>query len=213
MTNITVISDLHGFFPLLEGGDLLIIAGDLTARDTLQEYQAFDRWLAKQAYKKIIVIGGNHDVILEKSFSNELQPFSFAEYLCDSATEFEGLKIFGSPYTKRFPGQNKACMGFSVQSEFQLKDHFDLIPGDTDILVTHSPPFGILDECGNGRVGSEMLRQAIFRIKPRLVCFGHIHEQGGKSIHLDQTTFINGSIVNEYYQNVHRPMRFELADA
>lgn len=210
MSDITVISDLHGFFPNLEGGDLLIISGDLTARDKPEEYSDFDHWLSKQNYKKIIVIGGNHDVYLEKNFSKSTQPFSFAEYLCDSGTEFAGLKIFGSPFTRKFTGQNKNCMAFSLQSEFQLNDHFNLIPDKIDILITHSPPFGILDECANGRVGSEMLRQAIFRVKPRLCCFGHIHEQGGKSIKIGNTILANASIVDEYYRHVNKPIYVEL---
>lgn len=211
MTDITLISDLHGYLPLLEGGDLLIIAGDLTARDNVQEYIDFDHWLSRQNYKKIIVIGGNHDVYLEKNFSNSLQPFTSAEYLLDSGTEFEGLHIFGSPFTRQFAGQNKRCMAFSVPSEFQLMDHFNLVPDTTDILITHSPPFGILDECANGKVGSEMLRQVIFRVKPQLCCFGHIHEQGGKSTRIENTTFVNASIVNQFYKNVHKPVRLNFS--
>lgn len=206
MTTITIVSDLHGFFPKLQGGNLLIIAGDLTARDTAHEYREFDRWLSKQNYKKIIVIGGNHDGYLEKNYSKGLQPFASAEYLYDTETEFDGLKIFGTPFTRQFFGQNEDCMAFSVPSEFQLRDHFDLIPEKTDILITHTPPSGILDECVDGSVGSEMLRQAIVRVKPRLCCFGHIHEQGGNTVKIDNTLFVNGSIVNEYYQHVHEPI-------
>jgi Icc-related predicted phosphoesterase len=208
--DICLISDLHGYRPQLGKGDLLIIAGDLNAWDKPSEYIEFNEWLSQQNFKKIIVIGGNHDVYLEKNFSKGSQPFESAEYLYDSVTEFEGLKIFGSPFTTKFPGQNKQCMAFSVHSDFQLKDHFDLIPEGTDILITHSPPHGILDQCANGRVGSEMLRQAILKVKPRLCCFGHIHEEGGKSIKINDTTFINASVVNEFYQNVHKPTHFEL---
>lgn len=205
MISITCISDLHGFKPDLPGGDLLVVAGDLTARDSVEEYSKFISWLNDLSYQCKIVIGGNHDGLIEKG-EVTIENASNIHYLCDSGMEFTGLKIWGSPYTRRFPGQNKACMAFSVQSEFQLKDHFDLIPNNTDILITHTPPFGILDECINGRVGSEMLRQVVFRIKPRLSCCGHIHEQGGKSIKIDNTTFVNASIVNEYYQHVNQPV-------
>jgi predicted phosphohydrolase len=212
MISITCISDLHGFQPELMGGDLLIIAGDLTAYDDFDEYEEFMFWLSELPYQCKIVIAGNHDNLIEQGkVKIALDPFvENIHYLCDSGTEFEKLKIWGSPYTPRFSGQNKACMAFSVQSEFQLRDHFDLIPSDTDILVTHSPPFGILDECNNGRAGSEMLRQAITRVKPHLTCFGHIHEQGGKSIMINSSIFINASIVNEYYQNVNKPIYVEL---
>ncbi len=208
MISITCISDLHGFHPKLPGGDLLIVAGDLTARDTFDEYMKFISWLKDVPYSCKIVVAGNHDGLIEKGVVTICKATmeQNIHYLCDSGMEFKGLKIWGSPFTLRFPGQNKACMAFSVRSEFQLKDHFDLIPDDIDILITHTPPFGILDECVNGRVGSEMLRQSLFRVLPRLLCCGHIHEQGGKTIKLGNTTFVNASIVNEYYQNVNEPV-------
>lgn len=209
---ITFISDLHGYFPILPGGDILIIAGDLHARDTPQEYDQFKLWLENQRYQKIVMIAGNHDAYLEYCFKHGIDLFSLPNltYLCDSGTEYENLKIWGCPYTKKFVGQNPRAMAFSVASEFQLKDHFDLIPEQIDILITHSPPLGILDECDNGWVGSDMLRQRIMKVKPRICCFGHIHEQGGKSMTVDNTTYINASIVNQRYQHVHKPTDLEL---
>ena len=209
MISITCISDLHGFQPDLPGGDLLIVAGDLTARDTLEEYSTCLNWLRTLPYRCKIVVGGNHDGLIEKEvFTIEAE--QNVHYLCDSGIEFEGMNIWGSPFTSRFPGQNRACMAFSVLSDFQLKDHFDLIPRETDILVTHSPPFGVLDECVNGRVGSKSLRQTVFSICPRLCCFGHIHEQGGKTVSLDKINFVNASVVNESYRHVNKPVNIQL---
>lgn len=97
---IDCVSDLHGFYPELPGGDLLIVAGDLTSSDCLYEYDKFHDWALTQDYKNVIVIGGNHDHFLQKN------PYYFPidddgfHYLCDSSTEFEGLKIWGSPWTK-----------------------------------------------------------------------------------------------------------------
>lgn len=210
--SITCISDLHGYRPRVPGGDLLIVAGDLTARDRFEEFTGFFSWLRDLPYTCKIVIAGNHDGLIESGkiiFGEDLKSQNI-HYLCDSGMEYEGLKIWGSPYTHRFPGQNPACMAFSVKAELQLKDHFDLIPNDLDILITHSPPYGILDQCVNGRAGSEMLRQAIFRARPRLSCFGHIHEQGGKIVKLDNMTFVNASVVNEYYENVNQPTLISL---
>ncbi|MBA2727303.1 MAG: metallophosphatase domain-containing protein [Parachlamydiaceae bacterium] len=203
MTLVTCISDLHGYKPDLTPGDLLIIAGDLTARDTAEQYDEFNSWLNSLPFKCKVVIGGNHDVLLEELETKIEGPGVY--YLQDTGCEFRGLKIWGTPWTHRFHGQNPQAMAFSVKSEFQLKDFFDLIPADTDILITHSPPLGILDECRNGRAGSEMLRQAVFRIKPQLCCFGHIHENGGKSVDIDGILFVNASVVNEFYQNVNQP--------
>lgn len=50
--NITCVSDLHGHFPELQGGDLLIVAGDLTKSETLEEYCDFMEWFLDQRYQK-----------------------------------------------------------------------------------------------------------------------------------------------------------------
>ncbi|RMZ90811.1 hypothetical protein DV736_g1947, partial [Chaetothyriales sp. CBS 134916] len=49
-----------------------------------------------------------------------------------------------------------------------------------DIMLTHGPPLGILDRTFRGDdVGCEHLRRAVERAKPRMNCFGHIHEAWG----------------------------------
>ena len=121
---IDCISDLHGFYPEdpeLLGGDLLIVAGDLTEIDTLSDHSDFINFLNKLNYKKKVLIAGNHDNFLQrnKNFYEE----SNITFLCDSATEFEyeevveeehkfkgmisynvkkKLKIWGSPWSLWF---------------------------------------------------------------------------------------------------------------
>lgn len=216
---IDCISDLHGYYPKLEGGDLLIVAGDLTARDEPEEYIYFRNWLSEQNYKKKIVIAGNHDGNLQLDYMFGSTPFlEIAEYLCDSGTEFEGLKIWGSPWTAQFPGINPKCCAFTVNfgcdTEYWLDEYWKLIPDDTDILITHSPPHGVLDKCLNGNVGSKTLLEAIERIKLKLHIFGHIHECGGSKLlykHEGPNTWcVNASIVNERYEHVNKPIRIEL---
>lgn len=173
---IDCIADLHGYYPELPGGDLLIVAGDLTARDLENEHALFDYWINEQPYKKKVVIAGNHDNVLAE---NRLK-FQFCEYLCDSGTEFEGLKIWGSPWTKKFAGMNSYCMAFTCNTEEELAEKWALIPSDIDILVTHSPPYGILDSNGKEYCGSTTLRNIIldgnkFKNKKAHI-FGHIHE-------------------------------------
>ena len=141
---IDCISDLHGHYPHLEGGDLLIVAGDLTAKDTQAEYLHFFRWIAKLNYRKKILIAGNHDNWIEQN-DFPLQSIADFNYLCDSGTEFEGLKIWGSPWSLWFKGINPRCKAFTG-SEKDLEKKFKLIPDNIDILVTHSPPKGIFDK-------------------------------------------------------------------
>lgn len=207
MTHITLISDLHGYKPSLPGGDLLIIAGDLTARDRAHEYAEFDAWLHEQNYRKKIVIGGNHDAFIEESdapFTGYKDPEYLKEltYLCDSGTEFDGLKIWGSPWTLQFEGMNPRCRAFTRGARDSLKDRWDLIPEDTDILITHCPPYGYFDKTLYGdHVGDLELREAVDkRIHPKVHVFGHIHEGGGRMLKTKLTTFVNASHVDVLYK-------------
>lgn len=225
---IDCIADLHGHYPELEGGDLLIVAGDLTARDTLDELYKFDDWLGEQNYKEKVIIAGNHDNIL-RDFSNlgfvlGRNAFLNAEYLCDSGTEFEGLKIWGSPWTKTFEGMNPKCKAFTVDTEKELEEKWKLIPNDIDILVTHSPPYGMKDgRDTEQRLGSISLLQRHVRTpffeSLKLHVFGHIHEGYGKyDIRNLQKqlgdpvgcVYVNASHVNEHYQPVNKPIRVVL---
>lgn len=217
MVKITAISDLHGYYPKLPGGDLLIVAGDLTARDTDEQHVECGTWLKKQPYKKIVVIAGNHDNYMFEHVPHgtTLQiPGLGATYLCDSGTEFEGLKIWGSPWTFRFEGMSPHCMAFTG-TEAKLKKKFADIPCDTDILITHGPPYGILDKTiTDEKVGSLALLKKARQTFLRYHIFGHIHEAygtdktecGGKII----TIFINCSHVNEWYNPVNKPVTFEI---
>ncbi len=209
---IDCISDLHGFFPKLEGGDLLIIAGDLTANDSIQQLEKFYDWLALQQYKKKIYIAGNHDNLLfEKKYHTP--QFCDAEYLCDSTTKFDGLNIWGTPWSMHFKQINPKCKAF-VTSENKLEEKYKKIPKDTDIIISHGPPYGILDgvKRNNGEIeytGSPSLLSAMFRIKPKLMVFGHIHEGYGQ-IDLVMSKCVNASIVNEKYQSINKPIRIIL---
>lgn len=208
---ITIISDLHGEYPTLPGGDLLIIAGDLTGSDKIVQYEHFAQWLNTLNYKKIIIVGGNHDNVLEREGSNLFKWWPKVEYLCDSGTEFEGLKIWGSPWTSQFPGINRHCCAFSRPFNTSLKDRWDLIPDDIEILVTHSPPFRVFDSLRGefgACVGDGDLREFIDNHrKLRLHVFGHIHEHGGRHCYLkkagcgneNDVLCINASILDGNY--------------
>lgn len=220
---IDCIADLHGFYPKLEGGDLLIVAGDLTANDSPLQLYNFTEWLKLQPYKKKICIAGNHDNLLfnSKAFKGPESPLYF-DYLCDSGTEFEGLKIWGSPWTKTFEGMNPHCKAFTVDTEDELMDKWEMIPEKVDILITHSPPYGILDGIDDSHdgtlfhVGSKTLYGWLQYVeRPKLHVFGHIHEgygQGEWFVGYNDIPVIsvNASHVNEYYQPVNKPIRIEL---
>jgi Icc-related predicted phosphoesterase len=190
MIIVDVVSDLHGFYPALPGGDLLIIAGDCTKDDTLPSWGKFFKWVERQKYRKKVMIAGNHDNFCKSwatsgTFTDEafqqIYPgeMPVIDYLCDSGMEFvvypelsqmeEGksydrpkVKIWGSPWTTSFKGMNPHCKAFTVDSDEELFDKWALIPKDVDILITHSPPYGIVDKTMSGKnVGSKSLKRAM----------------------------------------------------
>jgi Icc-related predicted phosphoesterase len=226
---IDCIGCLHGAKRKMEGGDLLIVTGDLTARHTPIETVAFLHWLSEQKYRKIIWIAGNHDTQLveEKDYKVffdgkvfDIQWPAHFEYLCDSGTEFEGLKIWGSPWSLRFPGINPKCTAFTG-SEDEIYNYYEKIPSDTDILITHQPPFGILDgipirDGSLYHAGSHKLYGWLEYVgRPRLHVFSHIHEGYGQTeyfpAHDDKMMIsVNCSIMNAKYRPVNNPIRIIL---
>lgn len=214
---INCIADLHGYFPYLEGGDILIIAGDCTSNDSVPAWNDFFNWLDKQKYRKRYLIAGNHDnfcknfAISNDSINDSLGGRPSVSYLCDSGEEFCGLKIWGSPWTTKFVGINPHCCAFTVDNDKELQEKYDLIPNDIDILITHNPPFGILDKTIHEKsVGSRFLLQKVLEIRPKLHVFGHIHEDHGHYSHKNEIDFINASHVNERYNPVNKPIRIVL---
>lgn len=211
--DITCISDLHGHYPKLEGGDLLIVAGDLTASDNPMKLYEFGEWFRMQPYNKKICIAGNHDNLLvqSKGFTGPNSPLYF-DYLCDSGTEFEGLKIWGSPWTKTFEGMNPHCKAFTCETEEELAQKWALIPNDIDILITHSPAYSILDRTiDNKKAGCPYLYVHFMeKMKPILHVCGHIHEAYGQKERLANMISVNASHVNERYQPVNKPIRIVL---
>lgn len=209
---IDCVADLHGHYPILDGGDLLIVAGDLTGRDHPLEHLNFLQWLREQPYRKKIVVAGNHDNFIENltcKYIHEI-PYPNCEYLCNSGIEFEGLKIWGTPHSLIFDEVNPKCTAF-MGTEEELKEKYDLIPEGIDILISHTPPNRILDENRYGEYcGSVSLRETMFRIEPKYLICGHLHECGGKEVDLKMTRVINCSYVNEWYEPNNEPMRITI---
>lgn len=215
---IDCISDLHGYKPNLIGGDLLIVAGDLTGFDSEYEHINYIKWQNKQKYRKIIFIAGNHDGHIQKHNDLYLQRYNKdkkATYLCDTGIQFEGYKIWGSPWTPTFYDWH-----FMKDRGEEIKKKWDLIPQDTDILITHGPPFGVLDQvtysskAEDGKfAGCVDLRNAVRRIQPRLHVFGHIHEGYGHTklnYEAKDSRCLNVSIMNEEYNPINQPIRVYL---
>ena len=204
---IVAISDTHGQHRSLKltKGDIIIHSGDVSKSGRPEEIQDFLDWFSKLKFAHKIFIAGNHDFLFENEHTDVLSKMipEGVTYLNDSGVEIVGIKIWGSPVTPWFND-----WAFNRDRGSEIKKHWDLIPNDTDILVTHGPPFGILDETVYGkRTGCEELLVRVSQVKPKYHIFGHIHEDYGQFIK-GETTFINASVLDDWYDMKNKP--FEL---
>ncbi|MBX3289291.1 MAG: metallophosphatase domain-containing protein [Acidobacteria bacterium] len=213
---IVCISDTHNCNEqvTVPDGDLLIHSGDATIKGTDQEIIDFIHWFSNLPHKYKIFVAGNHDWLFELNnrFARLLLADSGIIYLQDSSTEIEGLKIYGSPWQPRF-----FDWAFNLMRGPELAEKWRLIPEDVDILITHGPPNGILDEVprqwGIENTGCEELRKRVDDIsangKLKLHVFGHIHCGHGRYEH-NSVTFINASICDEAYNPTQPPFIFDI---
>ncbi len=204
------ISDTHNLHKKIldiPQGDVIIHAGDVSSRGSKKEIKKFLNWYANLDFKYKIFIAGNHDFYFEEEDNNMIQEIIPENiiYLNDSACEIEGIKIWGSPVQPWFYN-----WAFNRQRGEEIQKHWDLIPKDTDILITHGPPFNILDTTVQGmNVGCENLINTIKNTNIKFCIFGHIHEAYGEKI-IDDVHYINASIVNFNYHVVNSPIVFEI---
>lgn len=200
---ITALSDLHGHFPPnLPGGDILIIAGDISSgKFTYIELDKFKSWMDEQNYKHKIFIAGNHDTQIKGRLKTlNYEKFISKHYLEDGAYYFDDNLIWGTPWSLWFEGVHNSCNAY-MESEAQLEIIYKLIPKDLSILVSHGPPYGILDtNLYKQKCGSFALLNNIIKVRPKLVIFGHIHEQGGKFFKDIGITYFNASIRDGDYR-------------
>lgn len=205
---ITAISDTHGLHRRIRNipsADMLIHAGDVSNYGEEHQVLDFLDWFSKQPHQYKIFIAGNHDFFFEQENEKYIQKNIPANiiYLNDSGCEIEGIKIYGSPITPEFYD-----WAFNRKRGKDIKKHWDKIPSDTDILITHGPPFGILDaNIYQSKTGCEDLLKTVQKIKPKYHLFGHIHEAYGIQ-QTKETSFLNVSILNERYQITNLPHYF-----
>ena len=199
---IVCIADTHNKHDrlLVPEGDVLIHAGDITEGGTRRELISFMKWFEKQPHEHKVFIGGNHDYYLEKvdieDLNNNLS--SNVHYLHNSSVEINGLKFWGTP-------QSPSMSNWAFGDSFFWKD----IPLDTDVLISHIPPFDILDlHDRNHNLGDTMLRKRIEELNLKLHVFGHVHDSYGLT-RLRDTIFINASSQSEIGHYLNPPIIFD----
>jgi Icc-related predicted phosphoesterase len=178
-------------------GDILICCGDFTSRGSINDVKKFSSFIKNLNYTYKVVIAGNHDFCFEnqdREVAEEILKNDGLIYLNDSGCKLHGLNIWGSPIQPWFHD-----WAFNRQPGDDIKKHWDLIPNDTDILITHGPPKDILDLCYHGaRVGCPDLLKKVLEVRPKVHAFGHIHESYGVLEH-EGITFVNACNLNEKY--------------
>jgi len=202
---LVLISDTHGQHRNLSlpKGDVLIHAGDISQRGLHTEVTDFLDWFSSQEYKYKIFIAGNHDFYFE-DLSKEIVDLLIPDdviYLNDSGIEIEGIHFYGSPVQPRFYD-----WAFNRDRGEDIQKHWDMIPASTDVLITHGPPYEILDMTDGGlRVGCEDLRETLHRLKVSCHIFGHIHVSYG-AVHKDNCYYANASVLDQNYNLVNDPI-------
>lgn len=188
---------LHWELPEPPKGDILISAGDWTGKGSPVAIEDFANWINRYVskYKAVILIAGNHDFGMQNNKEEMLKFFHpNIHYLDHEAKIIKGIKVFGSPYTPKFYE-----WAFMKPDEI-LAGLWQSIPDDTELLITHGPPYTILDKNVRGEhCGSKSLYQTIKDL-PKLKChiFGHIHEARGH-LTIDDVSFYNVSSLDDRY--------------
>ncbi|CAH0491516.1 unnamed protein product [Peronospora farinosa] len=223
---VVCVSDTHGLHEnalTIPPGDIFVHAGDFTDTGKRSEVLAFNEFLGRLPHRYKLVIAGNHESSFDRQFYPEYwhqyghkQQYDPTEvralltnalYLEDQAVLIEGYLFYGTPWQPEF-----CNWAFNLPRGDALLRQWRLIPTDTDVLVTHTPPMGHGDLVGFQRVGcADLLREVENRVRPKLHVFGHVHEGYGRSVSSDgKITYLNASTCTHDYEPVNPPLVFEL---
>jgi len=226
---IAAFSDTHNQHKLVKLPDpdyidILVFAGDATSRGSLEETIKFVKWFGSLPHKHKILVPGNHDWLFEKDpgLTKKICDDAGVTLLNDSGVTIEGIKFWGSPVTPWF--MDWAFNRARNENESILRrvplisEHWDKIPNDTEVLITHGPAYEKLDELKmpNGEpyplprhAGCKDLKNAIERVKPDIHICGHIHSGHGE-IHKNGTSYYNVAILDDMYCAVNQPKIIEM---
>ena len=208
----------------LPGGELLIHAGDfMNSGYSKSEAIEFFEWFDNiPNYETKIFIGGNHDRLMQNDpewVKNTLPQYKTIDYREDEElVEYsdgpngdwpeENIRIYGSPWQPEF-----CNWAFNLpRNGEELKAKWNAIPWNTDILVTHTPAWGTLDDVEGNRgvhLGCELLAKHINEVsRPKIHVCGHIHSGYGYYFN-GQTHYFNASVLNEQYNYTQKPFTFD----
>lgn len=185
--------------------DAIIHTGDETSSRDLSVNNNlandFFCWYARYPSPIKLYVPGNHSLAVHRGMiKQEDLTVDGIQLLVDLPVNLYGYRVYGSPWTPLF-GQ---CAAF-MRKRNQMKPVWDAIPDNTEILVTHGPPKGILDlapdmapESDIAQVGCKALRNRVNEVGPLIHAFGHLHDMGDELLNYGvlrrgYTTYINAS--------------------
>ena len=191
---IVAFSDYHNNGKIaVPDGDVLVVAGDICKFGKLDNFEEF---ISTLPHKNKLLVAGNHDDFAKRGDAHKIVPSM--QYLQDKSVVIDGVKFYGSPW------HSVLGMAFGA-TEKDMEKKWDEIPDDTDVLITHMPPKGILDgDEYSSAWGCPYLADRVYEVSPKLHIFGHIHmAHGKKSVY--GIEFANVGLTNGQYKLVHGP--------
>jgi len=218
---VVAISDTHqAYLSEMPAGDVLIHSGDFSllpknvkeSNPALMESELRDlaAWFKSisHLYRHMILVPGNHDWIFECDYDFACSILEGVSVLNDRSIEIDGIKIWGSPINLEYRD-----WAFNRAAGDEILKHWNAIPKDTDILVTHGPPLGILDQAypqdNSPLLGDIDLLNTVKSLNLKAHIFGHIHGSHGTKEEFE-TLFVNASIMDESYSPTFKPITFEI---
>jgi len=217
-TRFVVLSDTHSKADQIKKvplGDVLIHCGDFSDRGEPGEVEAFEAFLKKLPHKHKIVIAGNHELSFfegrfdsvgqylttEKVENPERIKQDFINHKCctyleHSGITMNGIKIYGIPWINN-------------QDKDHLESMYSKIPQDTNILISHCPPYGFGDLLEDKHIGHVGLLKYVNTVKPKYHLFGHVHEAYGVFTN-GSTIFVNAATCTRDLQPEHTPIVFDV---
>ncbi|KAK4195913.1 Metallo-dependent phosphatase-like protein [Triangularia verruculosa] len=189
-TSFFILSDTHaekGLQIPTVPVDVAIHCGDITDGSKIGEFHTSLDLLRRINAPLKLVIAGNHDFTLDDSAfrtkllaSEKENNIVFLDDGIHTSTLQNGAKltVYASPFTPS-PDADSSW-GFQYQRGEQ---HEFNITNDVGVVITHGPPNGVLDRTASGqRLGCEQLFAAVAKARPKIHCFGHVHNGWGAKL-------------------------------
>jgi Icc-related predicted phosphoesterase len=201
---IAHISDTHGSKCEVPDADILIHTGDIIpGRGYVHDLHRFESWMKELPHKHKIFVPGNHDGIVGLYGNDIKKMLPSVHVLIDELIVIDGISIWGTPWSLPFSNW------YFMKNEWQLQELYSKIPEGTHIIASHGPPHGTCDLVDGMNVGSLALRETIYRVFPKAVLCGHIHEGYGKD-HISVIPVYNSSHLNEVYAPINNAQLIEI---